>query len=187
MAAKGINPGDVHPVYKAMNQLDYDVGNIGNHEFNYGLDFLQKTLKGANFPYINANVFDKQTGEHYFKPYLIKTHTFKDTNGEAHQIKVGYIGFVPPQIMVWDKKNLEGKVFAKDIKETAKAEGKISPAVSSSISKEEFFNRYKALRLTNIGVIALFLFCLWQALIFNSILSTIICLGFVAGLSLLYW
>ncbi|MBT0096175.1 2',3'-cyclic-nucleotide 2'-phosphodiesterase [Vibrio alginolyticus] len=119
MAAKGINPGDVHPVYKAMNQLDYDVGNIGNHEFNYGLDFLQTTLKGANFPYINANVFDKQTGEHYFKPYLIKTHTFKDTNGEEHQIKVGYIGFVPPQIMVWDKKNLEGKVFAKDIKETA--------------------------------------------------------------------
>ncbi|MDW1582316.1 hypothetical protein R7Q39_11070 [Vibrio sp. 947] len=77
--------------------------------------------------------------------------------------------------------------YVKDIKETAKAEGKISPAVSSSISKEEFFNRYKALRLTNIGVIALFLFCLWQALIFNSILSTIICLGFVAGLSLLYW
>ncbi|BCB41148.1 3'-nucleotidase [Vibrio alginolyticus] len=119
MAAKGINAGDVHPVYKAMNQLDYDVGNIGNHEFNYGLDFLQKTLAGANFPYINANVFDKKTGEHYFKPYLIKTHTFKDTSGEAHQIKVGYIGFVPPQIMVWDKKNLEGKVFAKDIKETA--------------------------------------------------------------------
>ncbi|MGU3808559.1 2',3'-cyclic-nucleotide 2'-phosphodiesterase [Vibrio diabolicus] len=119
MAAKGINAGDVHPVYKAMNQLDYDVGNIGNHEFNYGLDFLQKTLAGANFPYINANVFDKKTGEHYFKPYLIKTHTFKDTNGETHQIKVGYIGFVPPQIMVWDKKNLEGKVFAKDIKETA--------------------------------------------------------------------
>lgn len=50
MAAKGINAGDVHPVYKAMNQLDYDVGNIGNHEFNYGLDFLQKTLAGANFP-----------------------------------------------------------------------------------------------------------------------------------------
>ncbi|MCV5647872.1 2',3'-cyclic-nucleotide 2'-phosphodiesterase, partial [Escherichia coli] len=60
MAAKGINPDDVHPVYKAMNKLDYDVGNIGNHEFNYGLDFLQTTLKGANFPYINANVFDKQ-------------------------------------------------------------------------------------------------------------------------------
>ncbi|EGQ8918920.1 2',3'-cyclic-nucleotide 2'-phosphodiesterase [Vibrio parahaemolyticus] len=118
-AAKGIQAGEVHPVYKAMNQLHYDVGNIGNHEFNYGLDFLQKTLAGANFPYINANVFDKKTGEHYFQPYLIKTHSFKDTDGEVHQVKVGYIGFVPPQIMVWDKKNLEGNVVAKDIKETA--------------------------------------------------------------------
>lgn len=120
MAAKGINAGEVHPVYKAMNQLDYDVGNIGNHEFNYGLEFLKNSIDGANFPYVSANVFDKKTGEHYFKPYLIKTHTFKDTDGQSHEIKVGYIGFVPPQIMVWDKKNLEGKVFAEDITETAK-------------------------------------------------------------------
>ncbi|MGF1751597.1 2',3'-cyclic-nucleotide 2'-phosphodiesterase [Vibrio cionasavignyae] len=119
MAAKGVKDGDVHPVYKAMNQLNYDVGNIGNHEFNYGLDFLAATLKGANFPYVSANVFDKKTGEHYFKPYLIKTHTFKDSDGKAQEVKIGYIGFVPPQIMVWDKKNLEGKVFAKDIKATA--------------------------------------------------------------------
>ncbi|MGF1697406.1 2',3'-cyclic-nucleotide 2'-phosphodiesterase [Vibrio lamellibrachiae] len=119
MAAKGIEAGEVHPVYKAMNQLNYDVGNIGNHEFNYGLDFLAKTLDGANFPYVSANVFDEKTGDHYFKPYLIKTHTFKDVDGKAHEIKVGYIGFVPPQIMVWDKKNLEGQVFAKDIKKMA--------------------------------------------------------------------
>lgn len=119
MAAKGIEKGEVHPVYKAMNQLNYDVGNIGNHEFNYGLDFLMETLDDANFPYISANVFDKKTGEHYFTPYIIKTHQLKDTDGDMQEVKVGYIGFVPPQIMVWDKKNLEGKVFAKDIKETA--------------------------------------------------------------------
>ena len=119
MADKGIKPGEVHPVYKAMNQLNYDVGNIGNHEFNYGLEFLAETINDADFPYISANVFDKKTGKHYFKPYIIKTHTFKDVDDVEHEIKVGYIGFVPPQIMVWDKKNLEGKVFAKDIKETA--------------------------------------------------------------------
>ncbi|MDE1265346.1 2',3'-cyclic-nucleotide 2'-phosphodiesterase [Vibrio aestuarianus] len=119
MASKGIKAGEVHPVYKAMNQLGYDVGNIGNHEFNYGLSFLAETINDAAFPYVNANVYDQKTGKHYFKPYLIKTHTFKDTDGNDHQIKVGYIGFVPPQIMVWDKKNLEGQVVAKDIKETA--------------------------------------------------------------------
>ncbi|WP_282177841.1 2',3'-cyclic-nucleotide 2'-phosphodiesterase [Vibrio nereis] len=121
MADKGIKAGEIHPVYKAMNTLNYDVGNIGNHEFNYGLEFLAETINDADFPYVNANVFDKKTGKHYFKPYIIKSHTFKDIDGEAHEIKVGYIGFVPPQIMVWDKKNLEGKVFAKDIKESAEA------------------------------------------------------------------
>ena len=54
---RGLQDGDVHPVYKAMNLLDYTVGNIGNHEFNYGLDFLAQSIAGANFPYISANVF----------------------------------------------------------------------------------------------------------------------------------
>ncbi|WP_318445689.1 bifunctional 2',3'-cyclic-nucleotide 2'-phosphodiesterase/3'-nucleotidase [Photobacterium leiognathi] len=119
MAAKGIKHGEVHPVYKVMNQLNYDVGNIGNHEFNYGLDFLDTSIEGADFPYINANVYDLKTGKNLFKPYLIKEYTFKDIDGNDQQVKIGYIGFVPPQIMVWDKKNLEGKVEAKDIKQTA--------------------------------------------------------------------
>ncbi|GAD79463.1 bifunctional 2',3'-cyclic-nucleotide 2'-phosphodiesterase/3'-nucleotidase [Vibrio ezurae] len=119
MAAKGMNKGDVHPVYKAMNQLDYDVANIGNHEFNYGLDFLFKAIDGATFPYISANVFDKETGKNLFTPYLIKEYTFVDVDGAPQKIKVGYIGFVPPQIMIWDKKNLEGRVFTQDIKESA--------------------------------------------------------------------
>ena len=119
MADKGIKAGEVHPAYKAMNQLDYDAGNLGNHEFNYGLEFLAESINDADFPYISANVFDAKTGEHYFTPYIIKTHTFKDTAGVEHEVKIGYIGFVPPQIMTWDKKNLEGKVTAADIKETA--------------------------------------------------------------------
>ncbi|PSW10503.1 bifunctional 2',3'-cyclic-nucleotide 2'-phosphodiesterase/3'-nucleotidase [Photobacterium sanctipauli] len=119
MAAKGLEVGEIHPVYKAMNQLDYEVGNIGNHEFNYGLEFLDRAVAGADFPYISSNVYDAKTGEPLFQPYIIKTHTFKDTDGAEHEVKVGYIGFVPPQIMVWDKKHLEGKVVAKDIKESA--------------------------------------------------------------------
>ncbi|WNJ96313.1 bifunctional 2',3'-cyclic-nucleotide 2'-phosphodiesterase/3'-nucleotidase [Vibrio ruber] len=121
MAAKGIKAGEVHPVYKAMNLLGYEVGNIGNHEFNYGLGYLKETLNDANFPYINANIFDAKTDQHYFRPYLIKSYTLTDTDGKPQQLKVGYIGFAPPQIMTWDKKNLTGNVYTKDIKATAKA------------------------------------------------------------------
>ena len=34
-------------------------------------------------------------------------------------MKVGYIGFVPPQIMTWDKKHLDGQVQVQDIVESA--------------------------------------------------------------------
>lgn len=50
VAAKGLTPGEVHPAYKAMNLLKYDVANLGNHEFNYGLDFLAEATNDAKFP-----------------------------------------------------------------------------------------------------------------------------------------
>lgn len=50
MAANGLKVGEIHPVYKAMNTLDYAVGNIGNHEFNYGLDYLKNHWRGPNSP-----------------------------------------------------------------------------------------------------------------------------------------
>ena len=117
---KGLKDGEIHPVYKAMNTLDYVVGNIGNHEFNFGLDFLQKSLAGAKFPYINANVYDAKTGKPFFKQYIIIPTPVIDREGNKHTVNIGYIGFVPPQIMQWDKLNLEGKVEVKDITETAK-------------------------------------------------------------------
>lgn len=121
-----LEDGEIHPVYKAMNLLDYDAGNIGNHEFNYGLDFLEKSLKGSEFPYTNANVYeddqdtDPNNDKNYFEPYLLLDRTVVDEDGEEHTIKVGVIGFVPPQIMQWDKAHLQDHVVAKDMVETAK-------------------------------------------------------------------
>jgi 2',3'-cyclic-nucleotide 2'-phosphodiesterase/3'-nucleotidase len=123
--SRGLDAGEVHPVHKAMNLLDYAVGNIGNHEFNYGLPFLEATIAGASFPYISANVFkddgdgDPDNDEPYFTPYVIQEQTFTDENGNPQTLKVGFIGFVPPQIMIWDRTNLEGKVITKDIVEAA--------------------------------------------------------------------
>ncbi|WP_337021887.1 bifunctional 2',3'-cyclic-nucleotide 2'-phosphodiesterase/3'-nucleotidase [Pantoea anthophila] len=120
MAAKGLREGEIHPVYKALNTLDYSVGNLGNHEFNYGLPYLKKALAGARFPYVNANVIDVKSGNPLFTPYLIKSTTLVDREGKTRTLKIGYIGFVPPQIMVWDKANLQGKVRVDDITETAR-------------------------------------------------------------------
>ena len=120
-----LQAGEVHPVYKAMNLLEYDAGNIGNHEFNYGLDFLNLSLEGAAFPYVNANVYvddgddDPTNDENAYTPYLILNRTVTDESGAEHELTVGVIGFVPPQIMQWDRSHLLGEVIAKDIVETA--------------------------------------------------------------------
>lgn len=122
---RGLKKGEIHPVYKAMNLLDYDAANLGNHEFNYGLEFLGNSIAGANFPYVSANIFvddgdgNAENDKPYFEPYVLLDREFVDDEGKSHKAKVGVIGFVPPQIMQWDKANLEGKVFTKDIVEMA--------------------------------------------------------------------
>lgn len=125
---KGMKEGDVHPVVKGMNLLGYDCSTLGNHEFNYGLSFMDKVLAGANFPFVCANLAkgaelaaNPREDKLYLKPYVILEKTLKDGAGTEHPIKVGIIGFVPPQIMTWDSKNLAGNVMTRDIVQAAKA------------------------------------------------------------------
>ncbi len=118
---QGLDEGEVHPIIKAMNLLGYDAATLGNHEFNYGLEFLDETMDDANYPIVNANVFHASNqDDYYFNPYEIVEKEFVDSNGNVHKVNVGFTGFVPPQIDVWDKKHLEGKVVTKDIVESAK-------------------------------------------------------------------
>jgi 2',3'-cyclic-nucleotide 2'-phosphodiesterase/3'-nucleotidase len=116
--------GEVHPAMKVLNALGYDAGNVGNHEFNYGLPFLQRSLAGASFPYVNANVVHADSPDaqprHVFTPYVILERRVLDDTGAPHVLKVGVIGFVPPQILLWDRSNLLGKVRALDIVEAAR-------------------------------------------------------------------
>lgn len=123
---RGMKDGDLHPVIKAMNTVGFDASTVGNHEFNYGLDFLMKSLAGANFPVISANIVkdpgsDPTKDTTLLKPYVILDRMVTDGTGAKHALKVGLIGFVPPQIMNWDRKHLEGNVTARDILETARA------------------------------------------------------------------
>ncbi|MFF2450693.1 metallophosphoesterase [Neobacillus sp. NPDC058068] len=117
---RGMQKGKVHPVYRAFNYLNYDAIAIGNHEFNYGLKFLNTALKGAKMPAVNANVFSVKKNKPYFAPYVILKRNVVDLSGRQHELKIGVIGFMPTQIMSWDRANLEGKVFAKPIVDAAK-------------------------------------------------------------------
>ncbi|MCC5856058.1 MAG: bifunctional 2',3'-cyclic-nucleotide 2'-phosphodiesterase/3'-nucleotidase [Idiomarina sp.] len=117
---------NTHPIMRALNHLNYDAANLGNHEFNFGLDFMKATIAGAEFPYVSANVFYADSPEQAGKrtegwhnplvpPYVILERDFVDQYGEHHLIRVGVIGFLPPQIMRWDAMHLSERVYVRDI------------------------------------------------------------------------
>ena len=123
---KGMDDATVHPMIAAFNTLGVEGATIGNHEFNYGLDFLMKAVDDTDFPVVLANVVTKEGAtiledETLVAPYAILEREIVDGAGESHPIRIGIIGFTPPQIMNWDRKHLEGNVTVRDIVETARA------------------------------------------------------------------
>jgi len=126
---KGMSEGTVHPIITAMNTLGFDCSTLGNHEFNYGLDFLDAVLGGAEFPFVCANVANGALGAtarddkslNNVKPYTILDRTVVTGDGTEHAIRVGLVGFVPQQILTWDRRWLNGNVSTRDIVDAAAA------------------------------------------------------------------
>lgn len=109
-----LEDGEEHPSITAMELLGYDAATLGNHEFNYGLDYLDEVVDDADFPYVNANIRDANTKDYKYTPYVLIDKEVVDSTGKSTTIKVGVTGIVPPQILNWDKSNLLGKVTVDD-------------------------------------------------------------------------
>ncbi|MGW7240641.1 bifunctional metallophosphatase/5'-nucleotidase [Streptomyces sp. NPDC054804] len=87
------------PTIEALNKLDLDVTTVGNHEFDEGARelarlqnggchptdgcYTDKRFKGADFPYLAANVLDDKTDRPILKPYWV---------WKKKDVKIGFIG-----------------------------------------------------------------------------------------------
>ncbi|RMF02396.1 MAG: bifunctional metallophosphatase/5'-nucleotidase [Chloroflexi bacterium] len=101
---------ETNPMAAVMNAMGYDAMTIGNHEFNYGQDVLDKFISEAQFPVMSANIRNSD-GSQKYTPYIIK-----DVNG----VKVGILSLTTVGIPVWEKpENIAGLRFD-DAIETAK-------------------------------------------------------------------
>lgn len=96
-----------NPIIAAMNSLGYDAMAIGNHEYNYGVPYLEKAVAEATFPMLSANTYQPD-GTHKFRAWTIV---------EREGVKVGIIGATTPGVMVWDAENVRGRVQLGDIVE----------------------------------------------------------------------
>ena len=102
-------------VPRIINEM-YDVIGLGNHEFNFGLPFLNEFYNQVTVPIVNSNVdfLDNPLKE------LVRGSYIKEIETEEGTVKVGFLSVVPTQILKWDKFHLEGRVNAEPMTEAVK-------------------------------------------------------------------
>lgn len=115
-----------HPVVAAMNRLAYDAVALGNHDFSYGIDFLDRALAGARFPVLCANAVRSLGKEPlddlaYRPATTILERTLAAPDGRTEALRIGVIGLLPPQITQWERKHLAGRIQTRDCVEAARA------------------------------------------------------------------
>ncbi|MFT8315088.1 MAG: 5'-nucleotidase C-terminal domain-containing protein [Clostridium sp.] len=88
-----------YPLMKVMGAMKYDTWTLGNHEFNYGLNTLNRIISDAvneNIKPLSANTY-KSDNTNYVQPYYIKSF---NVNGKT--IKVGILGLTTKTIPNWE-------------------------------------------------------------------------------------
>lgn len=89
--------------YKAMSAIGYDVGTLGNHEFDNGVEALAKALTFANFDIVSANYDVKGTVlEQRVKRYVVKT---------LAGIRVGLFGLGVSPVALITPDNFKGVTY----------------------------------------------------------------------------
>ena len=95
----------LNPVIAALNSMRYDAAAIGNHEYNYGVPYLERAIGQAHFPFLSANTY-RADRSRAFRPW---------TMIERSGVRIGIIGATTPGVMVWDAENVRGRVTLGDI------------------------------------------------------------------------
>ena len=100
------------PMMSAMSALNYDAMAVGNHEYNFGLQVLEKARGEASFPWLSANSYNKGTNQTHYKPYIVK---------EIGGARVGILALTTPGIPNWENtQNYAGLEFRDPLVEAKK-------------------------------------------------------------------
>lgn len=94
-----------------MNFMDYDAGNMGNHDIETGRTVFDRWASDCDFPILGANIIETATEQPHFKPYIIL---------ERDGIKIAILGMITPAIPAWLSENLWRGLRFDDMEETAR-------------------------------------------------------------------
>lgn len=115
------NQETIQPIFKAMKLVGYDAITLGNHEFDYGYDYILRQLDGSGLRDITvvSNVTDARTGEHPFLENMLITRNVKSRSGKEVEVKIGIIGHTIPHL-TGKTHSYAGILIGEDIVENAK-------------------------------------------------------------------
>src|SRR5882762_2051815 len=106
------NNAPTDPMMLAMNALHYDSMTVGNHEYNFGLNVLEKARSEAKFPWLSGNTYNTGTSTTHYQPYIVK---------EVQGVRVGVLGLTTPGIPNWENvPNYAGLEFKETVSEAKK-------------------------------------------------------------------
>ncbi len=100
-----------YPFLSVVDHMNFDAVVLGNHEFNFGLEYLDRQIAMTETPVIGANIYRHATDEPAYTPYIMR---------EFEGIKVAVVGLTTPGSAVWDRRHVEGVLDFGDGLEGAK-------------------------------------------------------------------
>ncbi|RLL82447.1 2,' 3'-cyclic nucleotide 2'-phosphodiesterase [Mesotoga sp. H07pep.5.4] len=107
---------DFQTIVRAYNYIGYDAVSVGNHDVtDFGLEFFERARSNSVFPWVSANIRMAEDP----KDFLVNPFVILEREVDGIPIRIGVIGFTPPQIMSWGRRHLEGTVFTQTIIEQA--------------------------------------------------------------------
>lgn len=91
---------EIQPIVKAMKLVGYDAITLGNHEFDYGYNYILNQLKGSGLMDITvvSNVFDSKTNKHTFRENMLITREVETVSGKKAEVTIGVIGETIPTL-----------------------------------------------------------------------------------------
>jgi 2',3'-cyclic-nucleotide 2'-phosphodiesterase/3'-nucleotidase len=92
-------------IIAAMNAMRYDAAAIGNHEYNFGVPYLDSAIAQARFPFLSDNTY-RPDKSHAFAPWKI----FR-----VQGVRVAVIGATTPGVALWDAEHVRGRLTFGDI------------------------------------------------------------------------
>lgn len=102
-----------HPMVKAFNEIGYDALTLGNHDFDYGLDYLHKALAQFECSAVLANV-QTADGQDLVQPTLLRTLQMDCADGVVRPLTIGIIGLVTPQVVLPEVTNGPSEINCQD-------------------------------------------------------------------------